>query len=421
MAAKKALNAAVAGPESRNGRESALKRLHRGPRDAWNTAKKSVYLQNNTYTTMSLFKDKTLLITGGTGSFGNAVLNRFLRTDIGEIRIFSRDEKKQDDMRHDFQARMPEVAHKIKFYIGDVRNKSTLKYAMKGVDYVFHAAALKQVPSCEFFPMEAVKTNVIGTDNVLDAAIDAGVKCVICLSTDKAAYPINAMGITKAIEEKIAVAKSRLSGDTKICCTRYGNVMCSRGSVIPLWIDQIRKGNPITLTEPKMTRFIMSLEEAVDLVLFAFENGKNGDILVQKAPACTIQTQAEAVCELFAHQWRQMAVPEPVEGTGGSTSSPTGPTIKVIGIRHGEKMYETLLTKEEAAKAIDMGNFYAVPADNRDLNYDKFFVEGDVKRATIEEFNSDNTQRLDLEQTKAKIASLEYIQNELNGIPNIVK
>ena len=349
---------------------------------------------------MSVFKDKTLLITGGTGSFGNAVLNRFLRTDIGEIRIFRRDEKKQDDMRHDFQARMPEVADKIKFYIGDVRNKSTLKYAMMGVDYVFHAAALKQVPSCEFFPMEAVKTNVIGTDNVLDAAITAGVKCVICLSTDKAAYPINAMGITKAVEEKIAVAKSRLSGDTKICCTRYGNVMCSRGSVIPLWIDQIRKGNPITLTEPSMTRFIMSLEEAVDLVLFAFEHGKNGDIMVQKAPACTMQTQAEAVCELF----------------GGKKED-----IKIIGIRHGEKMYETLLTKEEAAKAIDMGNFYAVPADNRDLNYDKFFKEGDVKRATIDEFNSNNTYRLNLEETKAKIASLEYIQNELNGVPNIVK
>ncbi len=348
---------------------------------------------------MSLFKDKVLLITGGTGSFGNAVLNRFLKTDIGEIRIFSRDEKKQDDMRHDFQARMPEVAHKIKFYIGDVRNKSTLKYAMKGVDYVFHAAALKQVPSCEFFPMEAVKTNVIGTDNVLDASIDAKVKCVICLSTDKAAYPINAMGITKAIEEKVAVAKSRLSGETKICCTRYGNVMCSRGSVIPLWIDQIRKGNPITITEPKMTRFIMSLEEAVDLVLFAFEHGKNGDILVQKAPACTIQTQAEAVCELF----------------GGKKED-----IKVIGIRHGEKMYETLLTKEEAAKAIDMGNFYAVPADNRDLNYDKYFIEGDVKRATIEEFNSENTQLLNLEDTKAKIAGLEYIQNELNGVSNLV-
>ena len=349
---------------------------------------------------MSVFEGKTLLITGGTGSFGNAVLNRFLRTDIGEIRIFSRDEKKQDDMRHDFQARMPEVANKIKFYIGDVRNKSTLKYAMKGVDYVFHAAALKQVPSCEFFPMEAVKTNVMGTDNTLDAAIDAGVKCVICLSTDKAAYPINAMGITKAIEEKIAVAKSRLSGNTKICCTRYGNVMCSRGSVIPLWIDQIRKGNPITLTEPKMTRFIMSLEEAVDLVLFAFEHGQNGDILVQKAPACTIQTQAEAVCELF----------------GGKKED-----IKVIGIRHGEKMYETLLTNEECAKAEDLGNFYRVPADNRTLNYDKYFTEGDHKRVELTEFNSNNTKLLSVEETKAKIASLEYIQNELNGVPNIVK
>ena len=349
---------------------------------------------------MSIFKDKILMITGGTGSFGNAVLNRFLRTDIGEIRIFSRDEKKQDDMRHLYQATMPEVANKIKFYIGDVRNKSTLKYAMQGVDYIFHAAALKQVPSCEFFPMEAMKTNVIGTDNVLDAAIDAGVKCVICLSTDKAAYPINAMGISKAMEEKVAVAKSRYSGDTKICCTRYGNVMCSRGSVIPLWIDQIRQGNPITITEPKMTRFIMSLEEAVDLVLFAFEHGQNGDILVQKAPACTIQTQAEAVCELF----------------GGKKED-----IKVIGIRHGEKMYETLLTNEECAKAEDMGNFYRVPADNRTLNYDKYFTEGDVKRVTLTEFNSDNTTRLNLEQTKAKIASLEYIQTELKGLENIAK
>ena len=349
---------------------------------------------------MSLFKDKVLLITGGTGSFGNAVLNRFLKTDIGEIRVFSRDEKKQDDMRHDFQARMPEVANKVKFYIGDVRNKSTLKYAMKGVDYVFHAAALKQVPSCEFFPMEAVKTNVIGTDNTLDAAIDAGVKCVICLSTDKAADPINAMGITKAIEEKIAVAKSRNSGSTKICCTRYGNVMCSRGSVIPLWIDQIRKGNPITLTEPKMTRFIMSLEEAVDLVLFAFENGQNGDILVQKAPACTIQTQAEAVCELF----------------GGKKED-----IKVIGIRHGEKMYETLLTNEECAKAEDLGNFYRVPADNRSLNYDKFFTEGDTQRVQLTVFNSNNTRLLTVEETKAIIASLEYIQNELKGVLNLSK
>ena len=349
---------------------------------------------------MSIFKDKTLMITGGTGSFGNAVLKRFLRTDIGEIRIFSRDEKKQDDMRHEYQANYPEVAHKIKFYIGDVRNKSTLKYAMKGVDYVFHAAALKQVPSCEFFPMEAVKTNVVGTDNVLDTAIDAGVKCVICLSTDKAAYPINAMGISKALEEKVAIAKSRNSLNTKICCTRYGNVMCSRGSVIPLWIDQIRNGQPITLTEPSMTRFIMSLDEAVDLVLFAFEHGENGDILVQKAPACTIQTQAEAVCELF----------------GGKKED-----IKVIGIRHGEKMYETLLTKEEAAKAVDMGDFYRVPADNRDLNYDKFFIEGDTKRALIDEFNSNNTRRLNLKETKAKIASLEYIQNELNGLPNVAK
>ena len=363
---------------------------------------------------MSIFKDKVLMITGGTGSFGNAVLNRFLRTDIGEIRIFSRDEKKQDDMRHLYQATMPEVANKIKFYIGDVRNKSTLKTAMRGVDYIFHAAALKQVPSCEFFPMEAVKTNVIGTDNVLDAAIDAHVKCVICLSTDKAAYPINAMGISKALEEKIAVAKSRNSLDTKICCTRYGNVMCSRGSVIPLWIDQIRNGNPITLTEPKMTRFIMSLEEAVDLVLFAFEHGENGDILVQKAPACTIQTQAEAVRELFADQFCRNLKP-------GTLKPSETPEIKVIGIRHGEKMYETLLTDEECAKAIDMGDFYRVPADNRGLNYDKFFTEGDTERVKLVAFNSDNTKQLTVEETKAKIASLEYIQNELKGIDNIAK
>ena len=364
---------------------------------------------------MSIFKDKVLMITGGTGSFGNAVLNRFLRTDIGEIRIFSRDEKKQDDMRHLYQATMPEVAGKIKFYIGDVRNKSTLKTAMRGVDYIFHAAALKQVPSCEFFPMEAVKTNVIGTDNVLDAAIDEGVKCVICLSTDKAAYPINAMGISKAMEEKIAVAKSRNSLNTKICCTRYGNVMCSRGSVIPLWIDQIRNGNPITLTEPKMTRFIMSLEEAVDLVLFAFENGENGDILVQKAPACTIQTQAEAVVELFKDQYgRNLSNPS-------NPSELSEPEIRVIGIRHGEKMYETLLTNEECAKAVDMGNFYRVPADNRTLNYDKYFTEGDQKRCELSEFNSDNTRRLTVEETKEKIASLEYIQNELKGIENIAK
>ena len=354
---------------------------------------------------MSIFAGKTLMITGGTGSFGNAVLNRFLKTDIAEIRIFSRDEKKQDDMRHEYQAKCPEYASKIKFFIGDVRNLQSCKNAMPGVDYIFHAAALKQVPSCEFFPMEAVKTNVIGTDNVLTAAIEAGVGAVICLSTDKAAYPINAMGITKAIEEKIAVAKSRYSGNTKICCTRYGNVMCSRGSVIPLWIDQIRNGNPITLTEPKMTRFIMSLEEAVDLVLFAFEHGQNGDILVQKAPACTIKTQAEAVRDLFKHQ-----APNDVE-----------PEIKIIGIRHGEKLYETLLTNEECAKAEDMGKFYCVPADNRTLNYDQYFTEGDVKRCELSEFNSDNTTRLNLEETKAKIASLEYIQNELNGVANLAK
>ena len=369
---------------------------------------------------MSIFAGKTLMITGGTGSFGNAVLNRFLNTDIGEIRIFSRDEKKQDDMRHEYQAKMPDVAHKIKFFIGDVRDLQSCRNAMPGVDYIFHAAALKQVPSCEFFPMEAVKTNVIGTDNVLTAAIEFGVGAVICLSTDKAAYPINAMGISKAIEEKIAVAKSRYSGKTKICCTRYGNVMCSRGSVIPLWIDQIRNGNPITLTEPRMTRFIMSLEEAVDLVLFAFEHGNNGDILVQKAPACTIQTQAEAVRELFKRQYRSAiransdsvanANPDVIANAKAKADEPE---IKVIGIRHGEKMYETLLTNEECAKAEDMGNFYRVPADNRSLNYDKFFTEGDNKRCALSEFNSDNTRRLNLEETKEKIASLEYIKNEL--------
>lgn len=349
---------------------------------------------------MSIFAGKTLMITGGTGSFGNAVLKRFLRTDIAEIRIFSRDEKKQDDMRHEYQAEYPDVAHKIKFYIGDVRSLESVRSAMPGTDYIFHAAALKQVPSCEFFPMEAVRTNVIGTDNVLTAAIENNVGAVICLSTDKAAYPINAMGITKAIEEKIAVAKSRNSRNTKICCTRYGNVMCSRGSVIPLWIEQIRSGNPITLTEPKMTRFIMSLEEAVDLVLFAFEHGHNGDILVQKAPACTIQTQAEAVCDLF----------------GGKKED-----IKVIGIRHGEKMYETLLTNEECAKAEDMGNFYRVPADNRSLNYDKYFTEGNLNRDVLTEFNSDNTYRLNLEETKNKIAALDYIKKELSGEGNFVQ
>lgn len=342
---------------------------------------------------MTLFNKKTLMITGGTGSFGNVVLNRFLETDIGEIRILSRDEKKQDDMRHDFQVRMPEVAHKIKFYIGDVRDLESCRNAMRGVDYVFHAAALKQVPSCEFFPMEAVKTNVIGTDNVLTAAIEEEVEAVICLSTDKAAYPINAMGMSKAIEEKVAIAKSRNSRKTKICCTRYGNVMCSRGSVIPLWIDQIQAGNPITVTEPTMTRFLMSLEEAVDLVMFAFEHGENGDLLIKKSPACTIQTQAEAVCDLF----------------GGNKDD-----IKVIGIRHGEKMYETLLTNEECEKAIDMGDFYRVPADNRSLNYDQFFSDGDKKRNTLTSFNSNNTRRLNLEETKDAISKLKYIQNRLS-------
>ena len=345
------------------------------------------------YNISETFKDKTLLITGGTGSFGSAVLKRFLKTNIGEIRIFSRDEKKQDDMRHEFQTKMPEVADKIKFYIGDVRNQQSCYGAMHGVDYIFHAAALKQVPSCEFFPMEAVQTNVVGTDNVLTAAVEAGVKSVICLSTDKAAYPVNVMGVTKALEERVAVAKSRTTDKTKICCTRYGNVMCSRGSVIPLWIDQIRRSNPITVTDPSMTRFIMSLEEAVDLVLFAFEHGNTGDIFVQKAPACTIQTQAEAVCELF----------------GGKKED-----IKIIGIRHGEKMYETLLTNEECAKAVDLGEFYRVPADQRSLNYDKYFSEGDSHRNTLTEFNSHNTELLDVEAVKKKLLQLEYIKEELS-------
>mgnify|MGYP002516403000 FL=1 len=346
---------------------------------------------------MKMFKDKTLMITGGTGSFGNAVLNRFISSDIGEIRIFSRDEKKQDDMRHDFQARMPQYADKLRFYIGDVRDLQSVKNAMHGVDYIFHAAALKQVPSCEFFPLEAVKTNVLGTDNVLTAAIDEGVRAAICLSTDKAAYPINAMGTSKAMMEKVVVAKSRTvdPARTKICCTRYGNVMCSRGSVIPLWIEQLKNGEPITVTEPSMTRFIMSLDEAIDLVLFAFENGASGDILVQKAPACTIQTQAEAVCELF----------------DGDKNN-----IRVIGIRHGEKMYETLLTNEECAKAEDLGSFYRVPCDKRGLNYDKYFVEGDVERNHLSEFNSNNTRMLTVDEVKGKLLSLKYIRQQLEEL-----
>ena len=340
---------------------------------------------------LSSFENKTLLITGGTGSFGNAVLERFLDTDIGEIRVFSRDEKKQDDMRHDFQVRMPAVAEKIKFYIGDVRDLASVKNAMHGVDYIFHAAALKQVPSCEFFPMEAVKTNVIGTDNVLTAAIEAGVKSVICLSTDKAAYPVNAMGTSKAMMEKVAVAKSRTTSATKICCTRYGNVLCSRGSVVPLWIEQIKKGEPITVTEGAMTRFVMTLDEAVDLVLFAFEKGGSGDILVQKAPACTIETLAKAVIELFA----------------------PGHEIRTIGIRHGEKLYETLLTNEECAGAEDLGDFYRVPCDKRGLNYDKYFKVGDVERNPLTEFNSGNTEQMTVEQVKEKLLTLSYIRAEL--------
>ena len=345
---------------------------------------------------MSTFSGATLMITGGTGSFGNAVLNRFLQTDIGEIRIFSRDEKKQDDMRHEFQAKWPETAEKIKFYIGDVRDPASVKNAMHGVDYIFHAAALKQVPSCEFFPIEAVKTNVLGTENVLSTAIDEGVRSVICLSTDKAAYPVNAMGTSKAMMEKVVVAKSRTvkPEKTRICCTRYGNVLCSRGSVIPLWIDQIKAGKPITITEPSMTRFVMSLEEAVDLVLFAFENGASGDILVQKAPACTIETLAKAVTGLFAPDHE----------------------IKVIGIRHGEKMYETLLTNEECANAVDMGNFYRVPCDKRGLNYDKYFKEGDTSRSKLTEFNSNNTELLDVAQVQKKLLTLPYIRDELDKL-----
>ena len=344
---------------------------------------------------MSIFAGKTLMITGGTGSFGNAVLNRFLDTDIKEIRVFSRDEKKQDDMRHEFQAKMPEVAHKIKFFIGDVRDLSSVKNAMYGVDYIFHAAALKQVPSCEFFPIEAVKTNVLGTENVLTAAIEAGVKNIVCLSTDKAAYPVNAMGTSKAMMEKVAVAKSRTvdPADTAILCTRYGNVLCSRGSVVPLWIEQIRAGKPITITEPSMTRFVMSLEEAVDLVLFAFEHGTSGDILVQKAPACTIETLAKAVKALF----------DPEDKT----------PIRIIGIRHGEKLYETLLTNEECANAIDLGDFYRVPCDKRDLNYDKYFHEGDADRNPLQEFTSANTTLMTVEEVKQKLLTLPYIREEL--------
>lgn len=340
-----------------------------------------------------MFKNKTLLITGGTGSFGNAVLEHFLLSDIKEIRIFSRDELKQDNMRHSYHQKYPEVSDKIKYYIGDVRDLHSVQNAMQGVDYIFHAAALKQVPSCEFFPIESVRTNILGTENVLTAAIEAKVKKIICLSTDKAAYPVNAMGTSKAMMEKVIVAKSRTvdPDKTMVCCTRYGNVLCSRGSVIPLFISQIKEGKPLTVTEPSMTRFIMSLNEAVDLVKFAFEYAQSGDIMVQKAPACTIQVLAKAVKELF-HSANE---------------------VKIIGIRHGEKMYETLLTTEECTHAIDMGNFYRVPADNRDLNYDKYYISGNQDPYMLKEFDSNNTELLDVDQVKKKLLELEYIQSEI--------
>ena len=335
-----------------------------------------------------MFKNKILLITGGTGSFGNAVLNRFLNSSIKEIRIFSRDEKKQDDMRHQLQN------PKVKFYIGDVRDKRSVDNAMSGVDYVFHAAALKQVPSCEFFPTQAVRTNILGTENVLDSAISHGVKNVVVLSTDKAAYPINAMGMSKALMEKVAIAKGRHLGEnatTTICCTRYGNVMASRGSVIPLWVQQIQEGNPITITDPEMTRFMMTLDDAVDLVLYAFQNGSNGDLFIQKAPAATLSVLADALKELYN----------------------SNTEIKIVGTRHGEKLYETLVTREEMAKAIDAGNYYRIPCDNRDLNYNKYYVEGNEKISKIEDYHSHNTRRLDVDGMKQLLLKLSLIQEDL--------
>lgn len=352
---------------------------------------------------MSVFKDKVLLITGGTGSFGNAVLRRFLTSDIKEIRIFSRDEKKQDDMRHHLQAQHPEQASKVKFYIGNVRNRESVDVAMRGVDYVFAAAALKQVPSCEFFPMEAAMTNVMGTSNVLLSAIDHGVKNVVVLSTDKAAYPINAMGISKALMEKVAIAKGRELGEgaqTTICCTRYGNVMASRGSVIPLWVEQIMLGKSITITDPNMTRFMMTLDDAVDLVIYAFTHGHNGDLFVQKAPAATLDVLAEALKQIYSK----------IDAKYGETE------VKIIGTRHGEKLYETLVTREEMAKAIDCGNYYRIPCDTRDLNYDKFFVEGNEKVSTIEDYHSHNTTRLDVEGMKEQLMRLRFIQEDLGLI-----
>ena len=353
---------------------------------------------------MSVFKDKVLLITGGTGSFGNAVLRRFLTSDIKEIRIFSRDEKKQDDMRHHLQAAYPEQAAKVKFYIGNVRNRESVDVAMRGVDYVFAAAALKQVPSCEFFPLEATNTNVIGTHNVLLSAIEHGVKNIVVLSTDKAAYPINAMGISKALMEKVAIAKGRELGEgaaTTICCTRYGNVMASRGSVIPLWVEQIMSGKPITITDPNMTRFMMTLDDAVDLVIYAFTHGHNGDLFVQKAPAATLDVLAEALKQIYAQ----------VKPEYGDTE------VRVIGTRHGEKLYETLVTREEMAKAIDMGNYFRIPCDNRDLNYDKFFTDGDEEISKIEDYHSHNTGRLDVEGMKEQLMRLRFIQEDLGLLP----
>ena len=352
---------------------------------------------------MSVFKDKVLLITGGTGSFGNAVLRRFLTSDIKEIRIFSRDEKKQDDMRHHLQAQYPEQASKVKFYIGNVRNRESVDVAMRGVDYVFAAAALKQVPSCEFFPMEAAMTNVMGTSNVLLSAIDHRVKNVVVLSTDKAAYPINAMGISKALMEKVAIAKGRELGEgaqTTICCTRYGNVMASRGSVIPLWVEQIMLGKSITITDPHMTHFMMTLDDAVDLVIYAFTHGHNGDLFVQKAPAATLDVLAEALKQIYSK----------IDPKYGETE------VKVIGTRHGEKLYETLVTREEMAKAIDCGNYYRIPCDSRDLNYDKFFVEGNEKVSAIEDYHSHNTARLDVEGMKEQLMRLRFIQEDLGLI-----
>ena len=356
------------------------------------------------FNTMSIFENKILLITGGTGSFGNAVLRRFLQSDIKEIRIFSRDEKKQDDMRHHLQSAYPEVAGKVKFYIGDVRNRESVDIAMRGVDYVFSAAALKQVPSCEFFPMEATMTNVVGTNNVLLSAINHGVKNVVVLSTDKAAYPINAMGISKALMEKVAIAKGRELGEnseTTICCTRYGNVMASRGSVIPLWVEQMVSGKPITITDPDMTRFMMTLDDAVDLVIYAFTHGHNGDLFVQKAPAATLETLAEALKQVYTK----------VDPAYADTE------VKVIGTRHGEKLYETLVTREEMAKAIDMGNYYRIPCDTRDLNYDKYFTQGNQDMTKVEDYHSHNTQRLDVEGMKEQLLRLRFIQEDLGLLP----